>query len=57
MLFFFTGVGTVTIKKLQIELLDILGNNIDLDGYNINLVLDFTILYNSQRSKIYQNIL
>ncbi len=49
--------GPVTIKKLHIELLDSFGKHINLNSNNLSLILEFVIIYNSQSSQSYQNIL
>lgn len=49
--------GPVTIKKLHIELLDSFGEHINLNSNNLSLILEFVIIYNSQNSQIYQNML
>lgn len=49
--------GPVTIKKLHIELLDSFGEHINLNSNNLSLILEFVIIYNSQSSQSYQNIL
>lgn len=49
--------GPVTIKKLHIELLDSFGKHINLNSNNLSLILEFVIIYNSQSSQAYQNIL
>ena len=49
--------GPVTIKKLHIQLLDSFGGHINLNSNNLSLILEFVIIYNSQSSQTYQNIL
>ena len=49
--------GPVTIKKLHIELLNSFGDHINLNSNNLSLILEFVIIYNSQTSESYQNIL
>jgi len=49
--------GPVTIKKLHIELLDAFGKHINLNSNNLSLILEFVIIYHSQRSESYQKLL
>ena len=49
--------GPVTIKKLTVKLINSDGNDLDLNGSNISLTIDFSILYNSQSFYTFNSIL
>ena len=49
--------GPVTIKKLKISVINSDGLELKLNGSNISLTIDFSILYNSQSFYAFNNIL